>query len=254
VLAQLATLVDALGLPFASAAIVFLRVSGLMIMLPGFGERMIPMRVKLVGALAITAIVAPLLPIAQVPAAITFALVVSEIAIGVAMGASLRFLAHALLIAGTIAAQATSLSQLFGAPSAEPSSAIGTLLHIAGLALLMASGLHLALIEFLLRSWDVLPTGAVLSGIDLSGWGTARVADAFALAVAMAAPFVIVSVLYNLTLGIINKAMPQLMVALVGAPAITGLSLVTLAVCATLILTIWRENVMSALASPFGLP
>ena len=118
----------------------------------------------------------------------------------------------------------------------------------------MASGLHLALIEFLLRSWDVLPTGAILSGVDLSGWGTARVADAFALAVAMAAPFVIVSVLYNLTLGIINKAMPQLMVALVGAPAITGLSLVTLAVCATLILTIWRENVMSVLASPFALP
>ena len=99
-LAQLAPLVDALGLPFASAGIVFLRVSGLMIMLPGFGERMVPMRVKLVGALAITAIVAPLLPIAQVPPAITLALVVSEIAIGLAMGTSLRFLAQALLIAG----------------------------------------------------------------------------------------------------------------------------------------------------------
>ncbi|MFC3118840.1 flagellar biosynthetic protein FliR [Jhaorihella thermophila] len=34
----------------------------------------------------------------------------------------------------------------------------------------------------------------------------------------LSAPFVIASLLYNLTLGAINRAMPQLMVTLVGAP------------------------------------
>ena len=101
----------------------------------------------------------------------------------------------ALLIAGTIAAQATSLSQLFGAPSADPSSAIGTTLHMAGLALLMAGGFHLALIEMLAESWRVFPVGFVMPGGDLAQWGTARVADAFTLAVTLSIPFVIVSVL-----------------------------------------------------------
>ena len=46
-------------------------------------------------------------------------------------------------------------------------------------------------------------------------------AASFALALSLAAPFVIASLLYNVALGVINKAMPQLMVAFVGAPAIT---------------------------------
>ena len=48
------------------------------------------------------------------------------------------------------------------------------------------------------------------------------------LAFTLAAPFVLVSVLYNLTLGVINRAMPQLMVVFVGAPVITGLGLAVL--------------------------
>ncbi|UWQ21828.1 flagellar biosynthetic protein FliR [Jannaschia sp. W003] len=250
-LAQVAAAMDA---PFGAAAAVFLRVSGLMLLLPAIGERMVPARVRLVAAAALTAVLAPLLPAAQVPPAITPALALGEVAVGAALGAALRFLAQALLVAGTIAAQAASLSQLFGAPSAEPSSAIGVLLHVAGLALLMASGLHLAVVEMLLRSWDVFPVGFALPGGALAEWGVARVGDAFALAVGLALPFVIVSTLYNLTLGVINKAMPQLMVALVGAPAITGLALATLAATAATILTVWRERVMGTLADPLLLP
>ena len=58
----------------------------------------------------------------------------------------------------------------------------------------------------------------LLPGQDVAEWGVARVGAAFALALGLAAPFVIAAVLYNLALGVINKAMPQLMVALVGAP------------------------------------
>ena len=67
-------------------------------------------------------------------------------------------------------------------------------------------------------------------GGQLSQWGIDKVSGAFAMAFRLAAPFVIVSVLYNITLGVINRAMPQLMVAFVGAPVITagGLALLAL--------------------------
>ncbi len=50
--------------------------------------------------------------------------------------------------------------------------------------------------------------------------------------------------------------MPQLMVALVGAPAITGASAVLLFLSAPLILTVWKSAMLAALGDPIagGMP
>ena len=53
-------------------------------------------------------------------------------------------------------------------------------------------------------------------------------------------------------MGVINRAMPQLMVALVGAPAITGASAVLLFLAAPLILTVWKTTMVAVLADPIG--
>ena len=81
------------------------------------------------------------------------------------------------------------------------------------------------------RSYEILPMGLPIPAADLAAWGTARVAQAFALGFSLAAPFVIAAFAYNLALGAINRAMPSLMVAFIGAPAITagGLLLLMLA-------------------------
>ncbi|KIT14292.1 flagellar biosynthetic protein FliR [Jannaschia aquimarina] len=249
----LAPLIEALHLPVVATILAFLRVGGVMILLPAFGERTLPARIRLVVSFMLAIVLGPLIPREIVPEVISPGLIIAETSIGLALGAILRITAQILLLTGAIAAQATSLAQLFGAQMAETSSAIGNLLNIAGLSLLMAAGLHLLVIDLLLRSWDVFPPGMVMPGADMATWGLGRVSSAFALALALAAPFVIGSVLYNLALGVINKAMPQLMVALVGAPAITGLSLVLLAASAALILTTWREEALSVLADPLAL-
>ena len=58
------------------------------------------------------------------------------------------------------------------------------------------------------------------------------------------------SIVYNVTLGVLNKAMPQLMVVLVGAPAITFLALVVLAATAPALLEAWRTAFAAALLDP----
>ncbi|MCK0168254.1 flagellar biosynthetic protein FliR [Jannaschia sp. S6380] len=225
----------------------FLRVGGLLLLLPGLGDRLIPMRIRLMAGLALAAAVAPTI---STPPDLTPGLIASEIAIGFAFGAVLRFVAAALTMAGMMAAQLTSLSQLFG--GAEPSSAMGNVLNLAGLALIMASGLPLMTVEMLIRSYDVLPMGAVMPGGDLAAWGVARAGQAFALAFAMAAPFALAALLYNAAMGVINRAMPQLMVALVGAPAITGASAVLLFLAAPLMLSVWKTAMVAALGDPVG--
>ena len=230
----------ALGLAF----LVFLRVGAAMAVLPAFGERSIPMRVRLVLALAFTAVVAPAVaPVmgGELDGAAIGRHLASETVAGLGLGFVLRFMIMALSIAGMIAAQAVSLSQIFGVPSAEPQAAIGFLMTTAGLALAALMGLHLRIAEALILSYQALPPGRLPDGAVLAGWGVAGVARAFGLAFALAAPFLGAGLVYNVALGAISKAMPQLMVALVGAPAITLGGLVLTAVSLPLLLPVWFD-------------
>lgn len=253
----LQTVLEAGGTGLLLGFVVFLRIGAAMAVLPGFGERSVPVRVKLVLALAFTAVVAPavaaeLVPVTQDPGAV-LVLFATETAIGLSLGIVLRLMVLALEIAGTMAAQSTSLSQLFGA-GGEPMPTMSHLFVAAGLALAMMAGLHVRLAEVLIVSYDILPAGAFPDAEAVRGWGVGNVGRAFALAFSLALPFVIAALIYNLALGAINRAMPQLMVAFVGAPALTAGALVLLAVAGPLALATWWGVFGAFLDDPFGGP
>ena len=240
---------SALAAQAEGAAILLLRIGAAMAALPAFGEQTIPARIRLIIALMFTAAIAPtLLPGLQGTTLEESFL--PEVMIGLFLGLSIRLFVLALMTAGTIAANATSLSQLF--PSgAEPQPAISQLLVITGLALAVQSDLHLRLIEYLILSYDLMPAGqwpqtAVLAQLSIS-----QSANAFSLAFMIAMPFVIASLLYNVALGVINRAMPQLMVSLVGAPALSLGGLVLLALVCPLALVVWLGAMNNFLAAPF---
>jgi flagellar biosynthetic protein FliR len=248
-LTELAELSDAL---LWQGFAVFLRVSALVSLLPAFGEQSVPIRVKLGIALAFTMIIAP--AVATPPAAMRMDTVIwfapTEIAAGVLLGIGIRLFILALQTAGSIAAQSTSLAQLLGGAQAEPVPAMGHILVMGGIALAVMTGLHVRVAQMVILSYEMLPMGQLPSGTDISEWGVDQVRRAFALAFTLAAPFVILSVLYNIALGVINKAMPQLMVAFVGAPVITAGGLLLLCLCAPLLLSTWLEALNSFIANP----
>lgn len=245
-----------LSVSFWHGFLVFLRVSALVSMLPAFGERSVPVRVKLILAIAFTTIVAPAAPLLTLPegpsAFAGFAL--PEIVIGLALGIAIKLFVLALQTAGSIAAQATSLSQLLGGAAAEPLPAMGYVLVVAALALAVMFGLHIRAAELLILSYDIFPAGVFPDGRLLSSWGISRISHAFSLAFMLAAPFVVASLIYNLTLGVINRAMPQLMVAFVGAPLITFGGLFLLLVSTPYMLTIWIDALGAFFQNPAGPP
>jgi len=235
---------------------VFLRVGACFFVLPGLGEQMIPLRVRLGAALAMSVLLTPML---HSEIAITGLMppreaFFSEAVIGLCLGLALRFVVYALQTAGTIAAQATSLSQIMGGASPDPLPAMGAILSLAGIALVVLTGLHVHMASTFLQSYALFPFGGLPMPSDLAEWGIARVSASFALAFSLSAPFLIASLLYNVALGVINKAMPQLMVAFVGAPAITwgGLGLLMLATPA--ILMSWSAAFDATLANPWAPP
>jgi flagellar biosynthesis protein FliR len=256
-LSALDTLMSMTQLWLATGIAVFLRIGACFLVLPGLGEAMIPLRVKLGASLALTFLVAPavigeLPPMPSALPPVRFFL--TEVVAGLMLGLALRLSVHALQIAGTIAAQATSLSQIMGGASPDPQPAMGALLMLGGITLAIIAGMHLHLVAAFIRSYTLLPAGQMPLAGDLGAWGVGRVAASFGLALSLAAPFLIASLLYNVALGVINKAMPQLMVAFVGAPAITWGGLVLLLVTTPFILPLWYRAFQAALLSPLGGP
>lgn len=241
-----------------AAFVVFLRVGAAMAALPAFGEQSLPQRVRLAMALAFTAVVFPAVapevePVVRSGQMIAPYLLTEPLA-GLALGLVLRLFVLVLQMAGAIAAQATSLSQLFAGSGAEPQAAMGHLLTVGGLALAVMAGLHVRLAQALILSYQAMPAGGFPPAADILGWGLGNVARAFALAFSLAAPFVIASLIYNVALGVINRAMPQLMVAFVGAPALTAGGLVLLALALPSGLALWQAEFQSFLAAPFDMP
>ncbi len=242
----------------AAGGLVFARIGPVFALVPAFGERVVPARVRLVAALAMTAIVAPVvvadLPVpraAPVPVALFLA---SETLIGLMIAMALRLMVMVLQMAGTKAAQATSLAQAFGGAGVDPQPAISQILVMAGLCAAAMSGLPERLAALLVLSYDLFPPGEWPGPSALAEWGVAQVSRAFALAFSLAAPFVIGAGLYNLALGAINRAMPQLMVAFVGAPALTLGGLLLLLLTAPLMLAVWRVAFLGVLADPTAAP
>lgn len=237
--------------------LVFVRIGALMALIPGFGERMIAGRVRLGLAMAFTAVVAPAVAVGLPPPPADLSgflfLLFAETLNGLALGFMIRLWLMAIEMAGGLAAQSGSLSQMFGT-SGEPMPAMSHLLTSAALALAMIGGLHVRLAAGLILSYDALPPGRFPAADLMRDWSLSGITAAVALAFQLAAPFVIAALIYNVALGAMNRAMPALMVSLIGAPALSAGTLIMLLLAAPLMLGLWSGSFHSFLEDPFRLP
>jgi flagellar biosynthetic protein FliR len=236
---------------------VFFRIGAMAFLMPVFGEQVVPARLRLGIALALTAVVAPAvtdkLPPVQDGAAM-LPMLLTESAIGLVLGLTLRLFVLVLQMAAIQIAQASSLSQMVGGIAPEPQPAIGQLMTFAGLALAAKAGLGAHIAALTVQSYALLPAGRMPVVGDLSNWGLLRITAAFTLAFSLAAPFTIASVLYNLALGLVNRAMPQLSVTLIGAPALTFGALVLLVLTLPAMMMVWQGALDGFLSAPYAVP
>ncbi|WOI52674.1 flagellar biosynthetic protein FliR [Parvularcula sp. LCG005] len=234
------------------AVAILTRLSMMFAFLPGIGELAIPIRVRLGLVLAVSAALIPSVLPGQLAILTTndpLVLIGFEAMIGFALGFGFRVLIFALTIAGTIISQSISLSQIFGAvTTTEPSPTISTLLMMTGAALFVTLDLHTYSVGLLMESYQLFPLGELPDTGALAGWAQERVSGSFALAISLSLPFILVSFLYNVVLGLINQAMPQMMVTFVGVPANVLAGLVILGIAFAAIMMAWVAQVDTGFA------
>jgi len=246
ILDALLPILTAFGISLPVAAAMLIRTSTFVMLLPGIGEGMTPMQVRIFVAFAFTAM---LLPIVDAPVeAITVPLLVSEALIGLAFGFTVRVFFFALSLTGALIAQALSLSQVFGfASQGDSSGLLSTTLTLTATVLFFSTDFDILVIEQFTDGLAELPLGqaALLDTGGLSQRMTDLAAVSFRLGLTLAIPFSVLNFAYYLTLGFINRAMPQLMVTFVGLPAIVLGGLILFMVCSTALLTVWIDRAMN---------
>ena len=215
------SLLPALGAAFM---LVFARIGAMVMLLPGFGEGFIPVRVKLAIALLLTLIILPLHRSAYhvdmqsvAPLAV---LLVHEIIIGVVLGATARVTLAALQVAGSIIAQQLGLGFV---TSVDPSQGqqgalMGNFLTLLGIALLFATDSHYLVITALNESYRIFSPGELMPSGDVAALATRAFAAAFKIGLQLSAPFLVFGLVFNIGLGVLARLMPQMQVYFIGVP------------------------------------
>ena len=201
-----------------------MRIGAAMMLLPGFGESYVAPRIRLIIAialaLAVTPIVSDSLPPMPGNALHLFILIGGEIVIGLFFGALARFLVSALHVAGVIIGFQTSLAnaQIFDPINAQQGSLLGTFLNVVGVFLIFASDLHHMMLIALADSYTVFVPGAPLPFDQLSHTAARFVGRSFVLGLQIAAPFVVVGLVFYIGLGLLARLMPQVQVFFIAIP------------------------------------
>lgn len=222
----------------------FARFSLFFMLVPVFGENAVPSRVRLSAAALAAFLLYPVMgpQLADARSLGVFTLLATEALTGFVMGFSLRLFVHALQFLGMIVSQSLSLSQPLGnGISTEPNTTISTLFMMAGVTLLVTADMHILLFGVILNSFEGMPLGVAVESGGAADWLTGITVSLFRLCLSLALPFIILNFAYNLILGFLNRAMPQLLVSFVGLPGITLAGLFLLMFCAAAMLTGWTE-------------
>jgi flagellar biosynthetic protein FliR len=208
----------------ATFMLVFARVGAMVMLLPGFGETNIPVRVKLGIALLLTLIILPLHRTAYQVDLTSMSslavLMVHEIIIGIVLGATARVTLSALAVAGSVIAQQLGLGFVTAVDPTQGQQGllIGNFLTILGITLLFATDSHHLVIAALNESYRIFSPGELMSSGDVAALATRAFAAAFKIGMQLSAPFLVFGLVFNIGLGVLARLMPAMQVYFVGVP------------------------------------
>ncbi len=218
------------------AGLILFRVGALCMLIPGIGEGYVPARVRLslalLLALCLGPIVEPSLPPVPDSVGAMAGAVIKETLIGLMLGGLIRLFIGSLTTAGELVSIQTTLSfaQTANPMEATPSTTLGTFLSILGVTLIFDTPLHQMFIAAIAHSYTVFAPTKPLMLNDAGMMAAETVGKMFALGLQLAAPVVVFSIVFNVAVGLVGRAMPQFQVFFVATPLslLLGLSIFAL--------------------------
>ncbi len=231
--------------------LVLFRVGGMMAMAPLLGSGIIPIKVKALLALLITALIFPLVPMTSFEPRSLLELsfgVAGELLIGISMG----FLVHLVFTGVEFGAEMISYQMGFAmARLVDPMTDVSTTVLsqfytlLATLFYVLMNG-HILLIRSIAQTFQSIP---LLSGINsdvILHSLVSLLSESFKLGIRIAGPALVALFLSSLAMGFISRTMPQLNILAAGFPIRIILSLVLLIASLGMVMMVFEEQLVMA--------
>lgn len=253
-----ATLLAALPAWGFAFVLVMARVGSAIMLLPAFGEADPPPLLRVGFAFGVTILllpgIAPTIPPAPEAGTRALLMVATEVGIGAWLGWLARLLVLALPIAGQF------LSYMLGIANVlQPDPVLGAqatpiarLLEIAAPLLVLVSGLYAMPLAALAGSYRVIPAGAPLP-LDAADVAVQTMVQSFGLAVRLASPFLLATIIWHVATGLLARLVPRIQVYFVVMPAQILGGILLLAVVAGTLLAAWQDALRTGFAALPGL-
>jgi len=226
-------------LRFQAYLLIFMRVGAMLFVAPVFGGGMVPTQTKVLFSLMLALILLPMaqlppdfLPLEIVPLAW---LAINETLVGLVMGVSLVFIFAAIQYAGQIIdfQMGFAIVNLIDPTQDVQIPIMGFFHFLIAILIFLAMDAHHWIIRALVDSFGIVPLmTAGFSGLVIGGIAKAF-GDLFVVAMRIAAPTIAVLMLYNASLGIIAKTVPQINLLIVGFPVRIALGLIVVGLSMT---------------------
>lgn len=214
--------------------VVFMRFGTAVMIMPGIGDSFVPGNVRIAFALGFSLV---LMPVVQkyvpypLPAfGVMASLLVVEFITGLFIGTIARILMMAMDTAGMFISLASGISnaQVFNPQLAVQGSIFGAFLSVVGVTVLFATNLHHILIYGLVESYQQFPVGAIPDTGSMAELVSRAVSASFLTGFQIALPFIVISVVLYVGMGVLSRLMPQIQVFMIAIPVQIMLALVIL--------------------------
>ncbi|MFJ4197888.1 MULTISPECIES: flagellar biosynthetic protein FliR [unclassified Pseudomonas] len=198
------------------------RIGSMLMVMPVFGTTLVPRRIRLYLALAITVVISPNLP--PMPAVSPLDLggllmIAEQILVGAVLGFSLQLFFQAFVVAGQIVAiqMGMGFASMIDPTNGVSVAVIGQFFTMLVTLLFLAMNGHLVVFEVLTESFTTLPVGGGL--MTAHYWELAgKLGWVLGAALLLVLPAVTALLVVNIAFGIMTRAAPQLNIFSIGFP------------------------------------
>ncbi len=236
----------------------FVRLGTAAMIMPGIGDSFVSTRIRLHFSLGLSFVLFPLV-MPHLPSSIPgtfmlFSLIVMEFIVGLFIGTIARIFMMALDTAGMVLSVSSGLgnAQVFNPALSTQGSLMGAFLSVTGVVVLFASDLHHLLIAGLIESYSLFPIGEIPDTGSMAELMARAVSKSFLIGIKIATPFIAITLMIYVGMGVLSRLMPQVQVFLIALPLQILLSLVTLTLVLSAGLLYWLGQFEQAMVFFLG--
>ena len=214
--------------------LIFLRVGAILMSIPVFDSKSIPLFFKIALAFATSIILFPMLRVDPVPMATSvFSLAVGaagEILLGLIIGFSVKLIFAGIQLAGQLAGyqMGLALANVIDPSTSEQVPLLAQFNNLFGLLIFISINAHYLFIRALTHSFEMVPPFNINFSVSLMEHLIKMSGNMFVIGIQVGAPVIAALLITSVAFGLIARTVPQMNVFIVAMPLKIGVGLLFL--------------------------